>query len=130
MQVEKITERSMLRYVLLTLFTGGIYRLYFYYKLSLDVEAISEGDGLRGINYVAAILLSSLTFGLYNLYWLYKLGQRMHVNAPRYSVKMQENGCDILILNVLSGGLISAYEMIKYMNRIALEYNQNGLAPV
>lgn len=130
MQVERLKERSMVKFVLLTIFTGGIYRLFFYYKLSLDVDAVCEGDGLSASNYMAALLLSMLTFGIYSLYWLYKLAQRMHVNAPRYGTKMMEDGCDILILDVLSGGLISAYELIKYMNRIALEYNQSGLAPV
>lgn len=120
----------MVRFVLLSIFTGGIYPVYFYYKLSMDVEAVCEGDGLSAGSYLTVLLLSTVTFGLYSLYWLYKLAQRMHVNAPRYGVKMMENGRDILILSILSGGMISAYEMIKYMNRIALEYNRSGLAPV
>lgn len=130
MQTEKLQVRSMTKYVLLRIFTGGIYQMYFYYKLSLDVEAVCEGDGVESSNYLVKVLLNVLTFGLYSLYWNYKLGQRLYVNAPRYGFKMMESGRDILILKLLSNGMISAYELIKNMNRIAQVYNQNGLMPI
>lgn len=123
--MEQLKERSMLKFVVLCLVTGGIYKLYFYYKLSMDVEATCEGDGVESPNYMVAMFLSLATFGIYSLYWLYKLAQRMHVNAPRYGFKMVETGRDILILDLLTGGFISAYELIKNMNRIAMVYNQS-----
>lgn len=103
-----------------------VYRIYFYYSLSLDVDAVCKGDGRESGSYVAAAALSTLTFGLYNIYWTYKIGQRLHANAPRYGFKMVETGKDIALLDAFSFGYVSTYELLKNMNRIAKVYNQAG----
>lgn len=108
------------------LIVNTVYKIYFYYTLSLDVDAVCIGDGRESGSYVAAAALSTLTFGLYNIYWTYKIGQRLHANAPRYGFKMLETGKDIALLDAFSFGFISAYELIKSMNKIAKVYNQTG----
>jgi hypothetical protein len=112
--------------------TGGvfimlnqIYRIYFYYSLSVDIDTVCKGDGRECGSYVVAAALSTLTFGLYNIYWTYKIGQRLHANAPRYGFKMVETGKDIAVLDAFSFGFISAYELLKNTNRIAKVYNQS-----
>ena len=127
MDGEFLRERSMVKYILLHIFTAGLYDIYFYYRLSLDVQAVCEGDGVDSPNYLMALLLGTVTFGIYPLFWLYKLAQRMHVNAPRYGFKMMETGRDIVILNIVSFGYISAWELIKNINRIADAYNHGGV---
>ena len=108
------------------LIVNTVYKIYFYYTLSLDVDAVCIGDGRESGSYVAAAALSTLTFGLYNIYWTYKIGQRLHANAPRYGFKMLETGKDIALLDAFSFGFISAYELLKSMNKIAKVYNQTG----
>jgi hypothetical protein len=108
----------------------NMYRIYFYYRLSLDINALCEGDGRESESYLVAAVLGSLTFGIYQLYWAYKLAQRLRVNAPRYGFKMFETGKDIVILDALSVGYIAAWELIKNVNRAARSYNQTGLANV
>lgn len=126
MEVERIMRRSMVKFILLHFVTLGLYDILFYYRLSLDVEAVCEGDGIESPNYLTALVLAIPSFGIYPLYWLYKVSQRMHVNAPRYGLKMMETGRDIVILDIVSLGFISAYELIKNMNRIAQAYNKGG----
>ena len=104
-----------------------VYRIYFLYSLSIDVDSVCKGDGLESGSYVAAAALSTLTFGLYNIYWTFKIGQRLHANAPRYGYKMVETGKDIALLDAFSFGFISAYELSKNLNRIAKVYNDSGL---
>ncbi len=116
--------------IIMFLFASNMYRLFFYYRLSLDVNAVCEGDGEESESYITAFALGTLTFGIYNLYWTYKLAKRLRANAPRYGIKMLETGKDIVILNSLSFGFIGSWELIKYMNRISRVYNQNGLAEV
>lgn len=128
--MEKLKERSMLKFVLLSIFTANLYRIYFYYKLSLDINAVCEGDGEESESYLAAMVFGWLTFGIYHLYWFYKLANRLHANAPRYGFKMVETGKDLLILDILTARYIAAYEVIKNMNRIAKVYNASGLADV
>ena len=116
--------------IVFALLSSNMYRIYFYYRLSLDVNAVCEGDGHETESSLIAAVLSSLTLGLYNVYWIYKLGQRLKANAPRYGFKMQETGKEIAVLYSLSFGYIAAWELIKNMNKIAKVYNQNGLAEV
>lgn len=108
------------------LIVNTIYRIHFFYSLSLDVDSVCKGDGRESGSYVAAAALSTITFGLYNIYWTYKIGQRLHANAPRYGYKMVENGKDIALLDAFSFGFVSAYELMKNMNKIAKVYNQTG----
>ena len=115
---------------IVSLLANNMYRLYFYYRLSLDINTVCEGDGLESESYVTAFVLNLITFGAYRIYWTYKLAQRLRANAPRYGFKMLETGKDIAILNTLSFGFIGAWELMKYMNRISKVYNENGLAEV
>ena len=120
-----------LAYALLAfIFSANLYRMYFYYTLSMDINAICEGDGEESESYVTALVLSFITLGAYRIYWTYKLAKRLRANAPRYGIKMLETGKDIAILNTLSFGFIGAWELIKYTNRIARVYNQTGLPEV
>ncbi len=116
--------------VVVALLTQNMYRLYFYYRLSLDINEFCKGDGKESESYVVAMVLNSLTLGLYGIYWAYKLGQRIYVNAPRYGFKIVETGKDIAILDSLSFGFIAANELIKNTNKIAKVYNQTGVAEV
>lgn len=116
--------------LILSFTAANMYRIYFYYRLSLDVNAMCKGDGAESESYVIASVLSTLTFGLYHIYWTYKLAQRLRANAPRYGFKMLETGKEIAVLDALSFGYIAAWELIKNTNRIAKVYNQNGLADV
>lgn len=108
--------------------TAVIYKIYFYYQLSLDVNAICQGDGFETKSYLYVLALNTVTFGIYGKYWIYKLGQRLQANAPRYGFKMVIGGKEFLVLDLLSMGWISAWEFVRNMNRFAEVYNQNGLA--
>jgi len=102
-----------------------IYKFYFYYQLSIDVNAVCEGDGIENKSYLYVLALNSVTFGIYGKYWIYKIAQRLQANAPRYGFKMIVGGKEVLVLDLLSGGWISAWEFVRNMNRIAKVYNQN-----
>lgn len=107
-----------------------VYRVYFYYQLSLDIDAVCEGDGCESKSYLFVFALNMATFGIYGKYWIYKVAQRLQANAPRYGFKMIVGGKEILALDILSNGWISAWEFVKNMNRIAKVYNQSGLPDV
>ena len=116
--------------LIVSLFASNMYRVYFYYRLSLDIDAVCEGDGKESESYVTALFFGIVTLGIYNIYWTYKLAQRLRANAPRYGFKMLETGKDIAILSILSFGFIGAWELMKYMNRIAKVYSEGGLPEI
>lgn len=110
------------------LFTQNLYKTYFYYKLSMDVNAVCEGDGTENDSYLVAVILNVLTFGIYGIYWTYKIASRLRANAPRYGFKMVETGKEVAVLSTFSFGYISAWVLIKNMNKFAKVYNSHGLA--
>ncbi len=107
-----------------------VYKIYFYYQLSLDVNAVCEGDGVESKSYLFVLVLNTVTFGIYQKFWIYKLAQRLQANAPRYGFKMIIGGSEMVILDICTNGWVSAWEFIRNMNRIAKAYNQSGLAEV
>lgn len=128
--MEPIKERNMMKFIILSIITFGIYPLYFYYKLSLDINSVCKGDGQESESYLIAVVLSLITLGAYKVYWVYKLAQRLRVNAPRYDFKIVETGKDIAVLDACSFGYISTWEFIKNLNKIAKKYNQSGLPEI
>ena len=108
----------------------NLYFIYFNYRLSLDINAVCEGDGVENESSLLAAVLSTITFGLYNYYWTYKMAQRLRANAPRYGFKMTVTGKEIVALGLFSLNYISTYEMIKNINRVASVYNKTGLPEV
>lgn len=111
-----------------TYFTINMYRLYYYYRLSLDINEVCKGDGCETDSFLSAAILGALTLGLYFIYWKYKVAQRLKANSPRYGFKTQVGGKDIIIMDLLTFGIVSTYELTKTMNKIAPVYNEYGLA--
>ena len=104
-----------------------IYDFCFYYQLSLDVNAVCEGDGLESTSYLYVFVFNTLTLGLYGKFWIYKIAQRLKANAPRYDFKMMVGGKEMVVLDIFSYGWISKWEFVKNMNKFAKVFNQQGL---
>ena len=123
-----ITQRSLGKYILLTLVTCGIYSIVFWYKYAEDMNKVCEGDGKNTTNYIIVLLLTGITCGIYPLVWYYGLGNRLQANASRYGLSFQENGTTILLWQYLGaciivGPFIAANILMKNMNAIGDVYN-------
>lgn len=126
-------NRSLLKYILLTLVTCGIYSYYFIYKLALDVNIICAGDGKETAGLIKFILLSLITCGIYSWYWYYSIGNRLAANAPRYGLTMIENGTTVLCWMLFGaflcgiGPFIAMHIIIKNTNALASAYLNNNV---
>ncbi len=124
-------DRSLLKYILLSIVTCGIYQLYFIHKLSADVNILCEGDGQETAGLLKYILLSLITCGIYSFVWSYSLGNRLSENAPRYGLRFSENGTSVLLWNLFGillcgiGPFIAMNIIIKNTNALANAYNAN-----
>ena len=122
------TNRSLVKYIVFSILTCGIYSYYFIYKLAQDMNIICAGDGEETPGLIMYILLSFVTCGLYQLYWLYKIGNRMQNNAPRYGLRFEESGTTLLLWYIIGyitcavGCYISMYFIIRNMNSLANAY--------
>lgn len=127
-------ERSLVKYILFTFITCGIYGIYFIYKLIIDVNIICAGDGEETAGLLKFIFFSLITCGIYGWVWYYKLGNRLQNNAPRYGLSFQENGTTILLWMILGsflfgvGPLVAMYFIIRNVNLLAVEYNAGNRA--
>lgn len=62
-------KRDIVGVVLLSVFTCGIYSLYWHYVTAEDLNYEDSSDRL--MNYILAILLGIITCGIYLIYWSY-----------------------------------------------------------
>lgn len=128
------TNRGIVKYILLSFITCGIYGLWFLYKLALDVNIMCEGDGQNTTGLLTYFLLSIVTFGIYPFIWFYKLGNRLALNGPKYNLTFQEDGTTLLLWMILGsflcgvGPLIALYLIIKNVNAMASAYNNGRTA--
>lgn len=121
-------NRSLPKYILLTLVTCGIYSWIFLYRLIKDINIICDGDGNETPNLLKLILLSIVTCGIYSWIFYYKLGNRIYENAGRYGLSFSENGTTILMWQLFGmllcgiGPFIAMNIIIKNTNSLATAY--------
>ena len=78
------TNRSFLKYVLLSIVTCGIYGIICFYDISKDINTIaSRYDNKKTMNYVLAWILSSVTFGISLIVWYHKISSRIGCELQR-----------------------------------------------
>ncbi|MDE7263030.1 MAG: DUF4234 domain-containing protein [Anaeroplasmataceae bacterium] len=86
-----MTKRSVAAVVLLSIFTCGIYTIYWFYVTANELNNEKPEEELT--NYIIAILLSLVTCGIYMIYWLYKFYSKVD------SVTGKQNAIVNLIIN-------------------------------
>lgn len=122
-------NKSLAKYIVLSLITCGIYSYYFIYKMALDVNVMCEGDGMETAGLVKFILLSFVTCGIYSWFWYYNLGNRLAANASKYGLQFQENGTTILMWLLFGsmlcgiGPFVAMHILIKNSNAMGSVYN-------
>ena len=124
-----IKKRSFFVYVLLSILTLGIYHIYFWTKISNDVETLCEGDGKKTMKYVFCFLLNFVTLGIFGFVWKFKLAERLRTNAARYNLNFSESGGLVLALSIFANlFFIPQFVLTKNFNALAVAYNDyNGL---
>lgn len=122
-------NRSLVKYILLTIITCGIYSYWFLYKIAEDANIVCQGDGKSTPGLAQFILLSLVTCGIYSWIWYYNLGNRLQEAAPKYGLNFQENGTTILMWFIFGsmlcgiGPFVAMNILIKNMNALAHAYN-------
>ena len=71
----QIQKRDIALSIVLTIITCGIYGLYWMYKLTNEIHALSGKP--RTVDGGTAVLYTILTFTIYFYYWLYKIGEEL-----------------------------------------------------
>lgn len=125
------TERSLVKWIIFSIITCGIYDLFFIYALARDINEMCAEDGKETAGLLKLILLSLVTCGIYGIYWYYSLGNRIQANAnEQYDLNFTENGTTILLWMIIGtlicgiGSFVAIHIIIKNTNALAIAYNE------
>lgn len=122
-------NRGIIKYIILSFITLGIYAWWYTHKLAQDMNVVCEGDGENTPGLLAYMLLSMVTLGLYSYWWQYKIGNRLQANAGRYGLTFRESGTTILLWDIFGvvlcgiGPFVAMWIIMKNMNAMARAYN-------
>lgn len=123
------TNRGVIKYILFTIITLGIYPLILHYGMARDLNQICEGDGKRTAGLLKYIIFTILTLGIYSFIWSYAYAERMANNASRYNVTIREHGSTILLWQLVGlllfgiGPLVAMHMQLSNLNKLAEAYN-------
>ena len=127
------TNRGLLKYILLSIITLGIYSIVFYYCVAEDVNAIaSRYDGKKTMNYALLFFIFSwLTCGIGVLVWNHRISNRIGNELRRRNFDYTFGagtywGWGILGSFIIVGPFIYMYKLCASMNKLAESYNVYG----
>ncbi|MBE6719389.1 MAG: DUF4234 domain-containing protein [Ruminococcaceae bacterium] len=127
------TDRSLLKYFLLSLITFGIYGLVVMCNVSSDINVVaSRYDGKKTMNYLLmALIIAPLTLGIYGIIWFHTFSERLGNELNRRGIAYSFGASDFWLWNVLGsliivGPFIYYAKMFKAMNFICEDYNRRG----
>ena len=125
------TNRSMLKYVLLSLITFGIYGIVIMTKVSEEINLVAR-DNRHTMNYCLVLFVFSwLTFGILPLVWFTNLSSRIGQELNRRGIAYSFGagsfwGWGIFGSLIAVGPYIYIYKLFKSMNLLNADYNIYG----
>ena len=123
------TDRSLLKLILLSVITLGIYTLFFWSAYSRDMNIVCQGDGKHTRGILARIIFSMLTLGIYDWVWMYGASERISANAHKRGIHCNISGGSVLLWYILGsyivvGPFIALHKMIHGLNDLCYAYNE------
>ncbi len=127
------TNRSLVKFILLSLITLGIYGLVMTAHISEDVNVVcSRYDGKKTMNYwLLVFLVGPLTLEIGSFVWFHKLCSRIGVELKRRNIDYNFGAKDFWLWNTLGllivvGPFVFIYKLIKAANLMNGDFNAKG----
>lgn len=127
------TNRGLLKFILLSIITLGIYGMVIMSKLSTDINIIAyRHDGKRTMNnFVAFYVFGLITLGIVPLVWSTRLCRRIKGELARRGIAYKFGAgtywiWGILCTLIIVGPFIYTHKLLKAMNLLSRHYNENG----
>jgi len=127
------TSRSLLKYILLSLVTCGIYGIIVMSSISTDINTIaSKHDGKRTMHYcLLYFLVNYVTCGIGSLVWYHNLSSRMGDELRRRGIDYSFSAADFWLWCILGsfiivGPFVFCHKQLKAMNLLCEHYNIHG----
>ena len=127
------TKRGLLKFILLSLVTFGIYSIVFMSSISNDVNVVcSRYDGKKTMHYcLLFFLVGPITCGIAYIVWAHKICNRIGNELKRRGIAYSFSAADYWLWNVLGsfivvGPFIYLHKLAKATNLMNENYNANG----
>lgn len=128
------TNRGLIKLILLSFITFGIYPIIFYSGISTDINLIaSRYDGKKTMHYcLLFFLVAPITLGIGTIVWCHRISARIGRELSRRGIAYSFGAGSFWGWNVLGsllfgvGPFIYLYKLCKSMNLLSADYNARG----
>lgn len=127
------TNKSLLKYILLSIITLGIYGLVVMSSVSNDINIVaSRYDGKKTMHYcLLFFLVGPITLGIGFIVWYHKISARIGDELIRRNISYSFGASSFWLWNVLGafiivGPFVYLHKLFKATNLICEDYNRIG----
>lgn len=127
------TNKGLLKTILLSVITFGIYGLVVMSSVSTDINiTASKYDGKRTMHYcLLYFLVGPITCGIAYIVWAHKISARIGNELKRRGIAYSFGAADYWLWNVIGtiiiiGPLVYLYKLFKAINLINADFNVKG----
>ena len=127
------TNRGLLKMILLSLVTFGIYPLVLFSAISSDINTIaSRYDGKKTMHYCLLVfVIQPLTLGIGSLVWIHRVSNRIGDELKRRGINYSFSAGTYWLWCILGGligigPLVYTHKLLKAMNKLSEHYNMYG----
>ena len=127
------TNKGLLKTILLSLITFGIYGLVVMSSVSNDINcAASRYDGKKTMHFcLLCFIIGPITFGIAYIVWFHKISARIGRELERRGIDYKFGASDYWLWNVLGscivvGPFVYMHKLFKSCNLMIEDYNQKG----
>ena len=128
------TNRGMVKTILLSLITLGIYGIVFYTRLAKDLNTVaSRFDGKKTMHFCLMLFVfTPITLGIGSLVWCHRMSGRIGCELRRRGIAYRFGAGFFWGWNILGtllagvGPFIYLHKLCKAMNLLCDDYNHRG----
>ena len=127
------TNRGLIKLILLSLITFGIYPLVIMSSISTDINLIaSRYDGKKTMHFCLLVFIfTGLTFGIAPIVWYHRISKRIGNELNRRGIGYSFGagsfwGWSVLGSLIGIGPLVYTHKLFKAMNLLCADYNAKG----
>lgn len=131
--VQLKTNKGLLKYILLSIITFGIYPLVVMSSVSDSVNiAASRYDGKKTMHYcLLYFIVAPITLGIGALVWYHNISNRIGDELRRRGIAYNFGAADFWLWNILGsfiliGPLVYTHKLFRATNLMCANYNING----
>lgn len=127
------TNKGLLKTILLSLITFGIYPLVVMSAVSNDINVVaSRYDGKKTMHFcLLAFIVAPITFGIGGIVWYHRISNRIGAELARRGIGYSFSagtywGWSVLGALIGIGPLVYLHKLFKAVNLMNAHYNVNG----